>query len=91
LDCYDEEEDELSKEVFELFEIKDMYDLGEKLTDILRDKLDEFLKVLKDINNNLFSIAVRLDVMNNRDSYNDLTADALKSIANSLEIISFKD
>jgi hypothetical protein len=55
------------------------------------NKEDEFLKVLKDINNNLFSIAVRLEVMNNRDSYNDLTADALKSIANSLEIISFKD
>lgn len=51
----------------------------------------EILEVLKSINNNLFSIANRLDIMVRKDNYNDLTADALKSIANSLETISYKD
>jgi hypothetical protein len=44
----------------------------------------EFLKVLKDINDNLSSIATRLGNIANKDNYNDLTADALKSIADSL-------
>jgi hypothetical protein len=51
----------------------------------------EILEVLKSINSNLFSIATRLETIARKDNYNDLTADALKSIANSLETISFKD